>query len=300
MTLPLDLMLLDSDRKFEQLCFRLARKEFPDVIPVAFASWDGGRDILSFNHAKGDIVWQCKFTKNLPGIRPKIVDSLKTLDPRRHIVRWILCVPVDVSGRFLDWLRGVMSSFDFIASWEVWGREKLLERLDEHHDVLHVFFYPIWKSLESRFRTDQLELVQYGVAKGCGWRTADSHSLYCVQRKGANSDLVFDIVVRSCGSVQSLLRSIRLQTRDVRRHLRGIPGEGLLWSQRTYAISLKGGTPGVRVTRLDPPLTIDAGKHQRFKVRLTSSGYAWTGYVRLTLLYGRKSELPLPWTFLAA
>jgi len=193
-----------------------------------------------------------------------------------------------------------MSSFDFIASWEVWGREKLLERLDEHHDVLHVFFYPIWKSLELRFRTDQLELVQYGVAKGCGWRTADSHSLYCFQRKGANSDLVFDIVVRSCGSVQSLLRSIRLQTRDVRRHLRGIPGEGLLWSQRTYAISLKGGTPGVRVTRLDPPLTIDAGKHQRFKVRLTSSGYAWTGYVRLTLLYGRKSELPLPWTFLAA
>ena len=32
----------------------------------------------------------------------------------------------------------------------------------------------------------------------------------------------------------------------------------------------------------------------------TSSGYAWTGYVRLTLLYGRKSELLLPWTFLAA
>jgi len=52
--------------------------------------------------------------------------------------------------------------------------------------------------------------------------------------------------------------------------------------------------------QLDPPLTIDAGKHQRFKVRLTSSGYAWTGYIRLTLLYGRKSELPLPWTFLAA
>lgn len=71
-------------------------------------------------------------------------------------------------------------------------------------------------------------------------------------------------------------------------------------SQRAYAISLKGGTPGIRVTRLDPPLTVDAGKHQRFKVRLTNSGYAWTGYIRLTLLYGRKSELPLPWTFLSA
>ncbi len=300
MSLPLDLTLLESDKKFEQFCFRLARKEFPDAIPVGFASWDGGRDILAFNYGNGDVVWQCKFTRSLSTIKPKIVESLRVLDPSRDISKWVLCLPVDASGVFLDWLRAIMADYAFIHSWEVWGREKLLERLDRHPDVLEVFFYPIWKSLESRFRTDELELVQYGVAKRCGWKSLDSRTLHFTQRKGANSDLVLDIIVKSCGTVQSLLHSIRLNTTDVRRHLRGLPGTGLLWSQRTYTISLKGGAAGTRVERLDPPLIVDPATHQRFKIKLTAAGYAWTGYVRLTLIYGKNHQLALPWTFLTA
>lgn len=300
MSLPLDFMLLESDKKFEQFCFRLARKEFPDVIPVASGSWDGGRDILAFNYGKQEIVWQCKFTRNLNRIKPKIVESLKALDPKRKIAKWVLCVPIDISGVFLDWLRGVIAKFAFIRSWEVWGRETLLERLDKHRDILEVFFYPVWKSLESRFRTDELELVRYSVASRCGWKTIDSKTLCFAQATGADSDLVLDIIVRSYGTVQSLLHAIRLTTSDVRRHLRGLPGTGLLWSQHTYAISLRGGAPGTRLEQLDPPLVVDSGTHQRFKVKLTATGYAWTGYVQLTLLYGANRELSLPWTFLTA
>jgi hypothetical protein len=298
--LPLDLTLLESDRKFEQFCFRLALKEFPHAIPVAFASWDGGRDILAFNYGQGDVVWQCKFTRNLNRIKPKIVESLRALDPARKISKWVLCLPVDASGKFLDWLRTVISELSFIASWEIWGKEALLERLDRHHDVLEVFFYPVWKTLESRFRTDELELIRYAIAPRCGWTSMDSKTLCFAQRKGADSDLVLDIIVRSRGTLQSLLHSIRLNTADVRRHLRGLPGTGLLWSQRTYTISLRGGAMGTREEQLDPPLVVDPGAHQRFKLKLAATGYAWTGYIRLTLLYGQNRELFLPWTFLEA
>jgi len=51
---------------------------------------------------------------------------------------------------------------------------------------------------------------------------------------------------------------------------------------------------------MEPPLLIEAGKHERFKVKFTDSGYAWTGYVRLTLLYAQAKELHLPSMFLRA
>lgn len=298
MALPLDLMLLESARKFEQLCCRLARKEFPQAIPVTYC--DGGRDILVFEHDQGSIVWQCKFTRNLTAIKPKIRESLKALDPVRKISKCVLCLPVDASGVFLNWLRDAISEFPFIASWEVWGREVLLAHLERHPDVLEVFFYPVWKALESRFRTDELELVRYGVAARCGWKSVDSKTLCFAQRKGSNSDLVLDIIVRSSGSVQSLVHPVRLHTTDVRRHLRGLPGTGLLWSQRTYTISLKGGATGTREEQLEPPLIVDRCAHQRFKLKLAATGYAWTGYIRLTLVYGNNRELVLPWTFLKA
>jgi hypothetical protein len=49
---------------------------------------------------------------------------------------------------------------------------------------------------------------------------------------------------------------------------------------------------------MEPPLIVEAGKHERFKIKLTDAGYAWTGYVRIGLLYGANRELALPSTFL--
>jgi hypothetical protein len=53
MALPLDLGLLESDKRFPNMCYYLARKEFPQAIPVSHGSWDGGRDIICFAEDHG-------------------------------------------------------------------------------------------------------------------------------------------------------------------------------------------------------------------------------------------------------
>src|ERR1700722_16574442 len=99
--------------------------------------------------------------------------------------------------------------------------------------------------------------------------------LYSHQVQGSTNDLVIDIIGRSRGTIQSLLRSIQIEVYDVIPHLRDLPGEGLLFAQHTYRISLRGGELGKRIERMEPPPVIDPGKHQRFKVKLTNSGNAW-------------------------
>ncbi|MCI0422644.1 MAG: hypothetical protein L0312_26065 [Acidobacteria bacterium] len=123
---------------------------------------------------------------------------------------------VEASGAFLDWLRETLRKQPIVKSWEVWDREVLLKRLDQHRDVLEVFFYPVWKSLESRFRTEELELVRYELDRDCGWKPMDSSILSFFQ-KGTSSDLVVDLIVRNRGTLQALLQSIRLEIADVRR-----------------------------------------------------------------------------------
>lgn len=300
MPLPLELSLLGCDKLFQRLCFRLAQKQFPQAIPVAHAAWDGGRDILSFGVEEGDVVWQCKYTQqSLSKLKPKVRESLDALDPRQQVHKWILCLSVDVSGPFLDWLRTTLPDYPFIANWEVWDREIILLRLEEHPDVLEVFFYPIWKSLETRFRTDELELVRFQPEPACGWRAPNPAALE-LHQIGSQSDLVFDIVVRSRGTLQSLVHGLRVTLYDVRYQMRGLPGTALLYSQHTYTTSLRRGRAGTWVEPFDPPLTVDAGTNQRFKIKLTDGGYAWTGYAQLTVLYGGNGELNLPTIHLRA
>lgn len=299
MPLPLDLQMLESDARFQLMCWYLARKEFPRAIPVAHGSWDGGRDIVNFASADGDVVWQCKFTRrSLSELQRQLMESLNALQPAKPIAKWILCVSVEASGRFHDWLRETMTAFPFIRSFEVWDKTQLLARLDRHPDVLAMFFYSVWKALEERFRTEELELIGYELVPECGWSRPDPAILFYCQVGGASSDLVLDIIVRSRGTIQSLIRSLLIEIYDVKTHLRGLPGEGLLYPQHTYAVSLDGGKPHRRAVTMEPPLLVDAGKHERFRVKLTEAGYAWTGYVRLSLLYGNNQALPLPPIFL--
>ena len=300
MPLPLDLAILESGERFQTLCWYLARKEYPRAIAIAVGSFDGGRDICCFGHNNDDIVWQCKFTRrSLSELKPRIIDSLNALDRSRAIAKWILCVSVDGSGKFLDWLRETIArNYPFIAALELWDRKQLLERIEKYPDILEMFFYPAWKALESRFRTEELELIRYEVDPECGWVQPDSKTLQIARAHGTSSDLVIDVIVRSRGTIQSLLQVIRVEVYDVKRHLRGLPGEGLLYAQHTYPISLRAGEPGVWTERMEPPLLVEAGNHERFKVRCTNSGYAWTGFLRLTLLYGEGKGLPLPSTFL--
>jgi len=43
-----------------------------------------------------------------------------------------------------------------------------------------------------------------------------------------------------------------------------------------------------------------SGAHQRFKIKFTETGYEWSGYAKLVLIYGKQRELALPAIFLRA
>jgi hypothetical protein len=300
MALQLDFGLLESDRRFQAMCFRLAVREFRGAVPCAHGSWDGGRDVVCFGHTSGDTVWQCKFTqRSLSELKPKILESLRALDPSRPMAKWILCVSADGSGVFLDWLRATIESgFPFIAAWELWDKQQLLIKLEVSRDILQIFFLPAFKNLEAFFRTDELEIVRYALDPSCGWKQPDPSVISFVQVGGASSDLVIDVIVRSRGTIQSLIEAIQLNVYDVKPRLRGLPGSGLLYPQNIYSISLHGGKPGSTREFLEPPLIVNGGEHQRFKIKLTDSGYSWLGYIQMALLYAKDRELWLPATFL--
>src|SRR5438094_4147697 len=150
--LQLDLMALD-DKRFQLLCSRLARRSFPGAMPINFASWDGGRDIVQMVHMDGetlvhDVVWQAKFTDRLNSATKKsIVESIETIRGRLDVKvrKWILCLPIDPTGPFLDWLAGTLSSTDW--QWEVWGETILLALLEKNPDIVESFFYPVYEEL---------------------------------------------------------------------------------------------------------------------------------------------------------
>lgn len=294
--LKVDLNHLESDSRFQDFCFRLAKYEFQDAIAVNAASWDGGRDIIEFHRSTGDIVWQCKFTRsNTSSLRQRIEESLNALDPKKPIAQWILCISKDVTGKFLDWLRDTISRYTFIKDWKVWDRQELLRRLEQHPDILQMFFFRSYKELEKYFRTDDLELFKFDLDTACGWEQPDTKVLAYCQRDGLISDLVFDLIVQNRGTIDALVHELVIELTDVQRELRGIPGEGLLLSQITYVASLKDGKPGKWTQTLDPPLSIKQGAYGRFKICLTDTGFAWTGALRITLICGKDKKLHLPW-----
>src|SRR6202035_262508 len=142
--LDLDLTLLREPKRFEDMCFRLARYEFPDVVPLA-QSWDGGRDLVIFGQAhngNADVVFQCKFIKDLTAAKPKITRSLDALAKSgRRTSLWILCVPVEPSGLFMDWLKAELAKRHVQGT--LWARDELLVRLEQHPDVIETFFYHV-------------------------------------------------------------------------------------------------------------------------------------------------------------
>ena len=86
-----------------------------------------------------------------------------------------------------------------------------------------------------------------------------------------------------------------MEVRDSTRVLHGLPGEGLLFPQITYSVSINEGEPGCYATVCEPPLVVKGQGLERFKVRLVDTGYAWTGAVQVLLGYARNRRLELPW-----
>jgi hypothetical protein len=294
--LDLDLMLLREPKRFEQMCFRLARYDFPDAFPLA-ASWDGGRDLVVFQETgrrDGDIVFQCKFVKDLVAAKGKIIASLDALaENRRRTARWILCVPVEPSGLFMDWLKSELE--DRHMEGQVWARSELLARLEQHPDVLDTFFYFVFAELASHFRCEHLELYKLALDSECEWEQADKEVLSFSRRWAVSSpDLVLDIIVRNRGTIGLALTGIHAEVFDWRLKMHGLPGQGLLFPQITYAVSIAGGKSGVYFAECEPPLVVKGGDLERFKIRITDTGYAWNGGLRVSLQTGALKKLPLP------
>jgi hypothetical protein len=294
--LDLDLTLLREPKRFEQMCFRLARYEFPDVIPTA-QSWDGGRDLVVFGKTRGrngDVVFQCKFVKDLIAAKRKIAQSLDALvKNRRHTARWILCVPIEASGIFLDWFNGELETRGIAGS--LWAKSELLVRLEQHRDVLETFFYSVFAELASHFRSEHLELFKFTLDRQCEWVQPDGKVL-CFSRRGnvRSPDLVLDVIVRNTGTIGVALTGIQAEVFDRRVKMHGLPGAGLLIPQITYAVSIKGGKSGVYFAECEPPLLVKGGDLERFKIRITDTGYAWNGGLRVSLQTGPLAQLGLP------
>lgn len=323
--LRLNLMAMETPKRFQDMCFRIARAEFPEAQAVAFASWDGGRDIVQFVPPEkgGDIVWQCKFSKSLGADTKKaIVESLDRIHDnyhpkltrehrahltklrrtgvikakaRRHrVARWILCVPTAATGKFRDWLRAEMEGRKM--RWEIWDETELLRRLERHPEIVDAFFYPILEELQRYFETEDLALLSLKFDKACQWRQPDKQvNSFMPSGNVVSPDLLLDVIVRNKGSVETVVTNIEVQVRDVFRGFHGVPGEGLLFSQITYALSIEDGVPGDYIVECEPPLLVKAKRLERFKVNLRDTGYAWTGRLRLILHYGAGKQLALPW-----
>jgi hypothetical protein len=304
MALRLDLMALESPSRFQAMCFRLARRRFPNATPINFASWDQGCDIIEFSPSsgRGDVVWQCKFTRDLgAATRRAVQNSVESLDKhrtagrpsRRKIARWILCLPVDPTGVFLAWLRQALVGRS--TKVEVWGKTELLLMLEKNPDILESFFYEVYAELRAHFRTDELELVRLKLDRGSEWRKPDLNILHFVPKANVTSaDFALDIVVRNIGTVETMLTGLLAEVSDTIRVFHGLPRKGFLLPKIAYKISLRHGAPGAYTREFGKLLRIKPGALARFKLRLVDTGYAWTGCVRLGLRYGKSGTLYLP------
>ena len=94
-------------------------------------------------------------------------------------------------------------------------------------------------------------------------------------------DLVLDVIVRNKGTVGLPITGIQAEVFDWRIKMHGIPGDGLLFPQITYAVSIQGGKSGVYFAQCEPPLIVKATEVERFKIRITDFPQATPGMEEL-------------------
>ncbi|WP_437916531.1 metallophosphoesterase [Sorangium sp. So ce302] len=298
--IQIDLMQLGDEKRFQDLCTRLARRIFPDTMPIAFASWDGKRSIVAMmgirdNVPVSEAVWQTKFTDRFDAPTKQLIrESIATIRDLEHtkIDRWILCVPVDPTDAFIDWL-----TKEVPETWrlEVWGATAIRELLQKNPDLVETFFYATHEELQQFFAVENIELVRFMIDPSCQWLQADPQVLhFSISDNVESPDLVLDIIVRNSGEVDAILLGFAVNFIEWEVKPHGIPGSGLLFPQITYEISINHGRPGTYRSVCEPPLIVRAGSVERFKIRVRDTGYAWRGTIAVTLDFGNGKRLRLP------
>lgn len=299
-------MQIESPERFQLLCSRLARREFPNAMPVNFSSWDGGRDILlcpTFDKGiiKHDTVWQVKFTRNLGATTKRAIqESIASItnQDNMEIAKWILCMPVEPTGKFLNWLA---TQIPTNWEWQVWGKAIITELLEKNPDITHAFFYPVYEELRNHFAVENLELERFILDPSCEWKQPDSKILhFYISNNVASPDFILDIIVKNTGESDALLQALEVDFIEWEPKMHGIPGEKLLYPQITYKVSINHGKPALYRTICEPPLIVTAKSFERFKICICDTGYAWRGTITITLDYGREKRLCLPYLRLYA
>jgi hypothetical protein len=184
--LDLDLLALRNPERFQNMCFRLARYEYPDMVPLAYSTKDGGRDADALVDALARrpraVVLQSKFVPHPSRAKKQIADSLDAVkDGWLAVSHWILCMPVDPTATFKDWLQRETRKRRLRHT--IWGRQELLRRLEEHGDVAETFFFTIYAEMARHFRVASLELVNVRLDRTCQW-TQEDRSVLVFRRKG--------------------------------------------------------------------------------------------------------------------
>lgn len=132
--MPINLLILDSQTRFEELCQALLQEEFARF--QAFSAPDAGMDGYDSDSAT---VFQAYFPERAP-LKQKIrVDIAKARAHGAKCKRWVLLIPKNPTPSLLEWLRTTEEpSCSF--SIEVWGKNEIFRLLRKHSAVQEQFF----------------------------------------------------------------------------------------------------------------------------------------------------------------
>ena len=132
--MPINLLALDSERRFEELCQSLLGEEFQRF--QAFSAPDEGMDGYDSDTAT---IFQVYFPERAP-LKEKIrADVAKARAHGNRCKRWVLLLPKNPTPALLNWLRNTeQPSCSF--SIEVWGKNEILRLLRAHSSVREQFF----------------------------------------------------------------------------------------------------------------------------------------------------------------
>ena len=135
----MNLLLLESERRFEEFCQALLREEFPRF--QAFSPPDAGMDGYESDL---QTIFQAYFPEGAPR-RDKIrADLEKARQHRERCKRWVLLLPKNPTLALLRWLeKNEQPSCAFKI--EVWGKTEISARLRKHPDVKEQFFPSEWR-----------------------------------------------------------------------------------------------------------------------------------------------------------
>jgi hypothetical protein len=173
-----NLLGLESEKKFEEFCQALLKGEFPRF--QAFSAPDMGMDGYD---SDSETIFQVYFPEQAPR-RDKICNDLeKAKGNSWGCRRWVLLLPKNPTPNFLQWFyRDQQPSFPF--KLEVWGKTEILGLLQKHRGVKEAYF-------PSELR---VELRRLGKGKRPGAGDAAPGEEVSPEEAGALRQLITDLV----------------------------------------------------------------------------------------------------------